>query len=136
MGTLKFARLPREQKKHEEGFIASFARSELEKLCKSGFLNMGAFCVQRSPHQEEGNCCLALWNGDELLEWPITRGENESYQLFGEEFSSLSDLVAFYKENELPIAQKCFLGSPLSPKDFFQLQEWYLPHLNEHMTIQ
>jgi hypothetical protein len=60
-------------------------------------------------------------------------GSNETD---GDGFPTLSDLITFYRLNALPIPPHCRLGAPFTPKDFFQLQEWYFPHLTEPMAIQ
>ena len=53
-------------------------------------------------------------------------------------FQTVSHLIQSYQSDKtLPMPPYCYIGEePYNPKDFFQLQEWYLPHLTELMTIQ
>ena len=81
---------------------------------------------------------LTFWHEGDVYQWPI-RNVKGNFKLSEEDgFPSLSDLITFYQLNALPIPPHCKLGAPLtqSHRDFFQLQEWYLPHVNEQETIQ
>ena len=53
-------------------------------------------------------------------------------------FQTISHLIEFYQSDRgLPMPPYCYIGEePYNPRDFFQLQECYLPHLTELMTIQ
>ena len=97
-----------------------------------------------SEEVESRSRILSFWHhktGD-VFHWPITFVEG-SFKLLDVGFPTLSDLITFYQLNALPIpnpdpdGEDCKLPKkPLSQKDFFQLQEWYLPHLSEHQAIQ
>ena len=91
---------------------------------------------EEKPNLEKPN--LTFWHEGDVYQWPI-RNVNGNFKLSEEDgFPSLSDLITFYQLNALPIPPQCKLGAPLtqSHRDFFQLQEWYQPHMTEQETIQ
>ena len=94
------------------------------------------YLVLFPPQDEKLN--LTFWHEGDVFHCPI-RHVKGNFKLSEEDgFPSLSDLITFYQLNALPIPPHCKLGAPLtqSHRDFFQLQEWYLPHVNEQQTIQ
>ena len=106
-----------------------------ESLLNRASFAQDVFLLRRKECEAE---ILSFWHHEtgDVFHWPITFVEG-NFKLLDVGFPTLSKLITFYQRNALPIPPGCKLPEkPLSQKDFFQLQEWYLPHLTEHQAIQ
>ena len=111
-----------------------------ESLLNRASFAQDVFLLRKAAGESEAESSriLSFWHHEtgDVFHWPITFVEG-NFKLLDVGFPTLSKLITFYQRNALPIPPSCKLPEkPLSQKDFFQLQEWYLPHLTEHQAIQ
>ena len=114
--------------------ILNSSEKELKKS-----LDFDTFVIR----ERGGEKFLSFWRENSVFHWPISYDLEGNFKLLESKgFPTLSELITFYQLNALPIPEatenycKLLPEKPLSRKDFFQLQEWYAPHLTEQDAIQ